>query len=318
MDGAIPVVRGSRPEVQREARSVGGRRLLGRGGTDGRRDIDRAGRVVKTWVGPEVAWPRGGGLGGAINRPFVWLAFCLFFVIGLADFRRPLSIRNSMSSPSCPSRSISYFNEGGYSRVPSPPRFRSRISSAVPPGWAARIEVAGGDLAARLAPGRSDGAADGIPGRPQPPAGRRARCGVRRRDRSPADSGWHRALRQVPERETGRPCGQPTADGEIADWVPANGRCETALPLGDYGPVNYHAYLPGLAVLGWSGKWTAFLRCGSRPCSSTCWPFLVSPLSAFASAERGWRRSWRSLGRQTRSRSTCRAPTRTTRSCPRF
>ena len=66
---------------------------------------------------------------------------------------------------------------------------------------------------------------------------------------------------RFPERETGRPCGQPTADGEIADWVQANGRCETALPLGDtYGPVNYQAYLPGLAVLGWS-KWTAF--CGA-------------------------------------------------------
>ena len=61
---------------------------------------------------------------------------------------------------------------------------------------------------------------------------------------------------RFPERETGRPCGPPNADGEIADWIQANGRCETALPLGDtYGPVNYHAYLPGLAVLGWSGKW---------------------------------------------------------------
>ena len=73
-------------------------------------------------------------------------------------------------------------------------------------------------------------------------------------DRSPADSGWHRSLRQVPRAETGRPCGQPTADGEIADWVQANGRARRRL-LGDtYGPVNYHAYLPGLAVLGWSGK----------------------------------------------------------------
>jgi hypothetical protein len=59
-----------------------------------------------------------------------------------------------------------------------------------------------------------------------------------------------------PVRDTGRPCGPATEDGDIGDWIQANGRCESANPLGDtYGPVNYHAYLPGLGVFGWSGKW---------------------------------------------------------------
>ena len=59
-----------------------------------------------------------------------------------------------------------------------------------------------------------------------------------------------------PVRDTGRPCGPATEDGEVFDWIQANGRCESANPFGDtYGPVNYHAYLPGLALFGWSGKW---------------------------------------------------------------
>ena len=98
----------------------------GRAGQTAAGDIDRAGRVVKPWVGPEVAWPlaRGGGLGGAINRPFVWLAFCLFFVIGLADFRRPLSIRNlDVLAVLSFSVHLWYFNEG---RV-----FASAIAAAV-------------------------------------------------------------------------------------------------------------------------------------------------------------------------------------------
>jgi hypothetical protein len=38
--------------------------------------------------------------------------------------------------------------------------------------------------------------------------------------------------------------------------VQANGRCETANSAGDtYGPVTYHAYLPGLWLFGWDGEW---------------------------------------------------------------
>ena len=50
-----------------------------------------------------------------------------------------------MSSPSCRSRSISGTStRGGCWRVRSPRRFHSPISSAVPPGWDARIERACG------------------------------------------------------------------------------------------------------------------------------------------------------------------------------
>ena len=35
-----------------------------------------------------------------------------------------------------------------------------------------------------------------------------------------------------------------------------NGRCESANDRGDtYGPAAYEAYLPAVAIFGWSGKW---------------------------------------------------------------
>ena len=232
----------------------------GKAGQTAAGDVDRAGRVVKAWVGPEVAWPlaRGGGLGGAINRPLVWLAFCLFFVIGLADFRRPLSARNlDLLAVLSFSIHLWYFNEG---RV-----FASAIAAAVSlayligraawmgctnraspaatllPVWllvGATVLLMGFRVGLNL---QQDGVLD---------VGYAGVIGAQRIADGTAPYG------RFPERETGRPCGPPNADGEVADWIQANGRCETALPLGDtYGPVNYHAYLPGLAVLGWSGKW---------------------------------------------------------------
>jgi hypothetical protein len=57
--------------------------------------------------------------------------------------------------------------------------------------------------------------------------------------------------------EDNRPkCGPADAAGEVRLRVQANGRCESANPLGDtYGPVSYLAYIPGYAIFGWSHKW---------------------------------------------------------------
>jgi hypothetical protein len=52
------------------------------------------------------------------------------------------------------------------------------------------------------------------------------------------------------------PCRPAGADGIVHDRLQTNGRCERALPTGDtYGPVTYEAYIPGLELFGWSGKW---------------------------------------------------------------
>src|SRR6478672_1286370 len=60
---------------------------------------DTTGAVTEAWTGPQVAWKMARGYDGAfggreINSAGVWLAFCLMFLIGLADLRRPLSMRN--------------------------------------------------------------------------------------------------------------------------------------------------------------------------------------------------------------------------------
>src|SRR6185312_6581656 len=60
---------------------------------------DASGGVTEAWTGPQVAWgmARGGpgAFGGrTINRLSVWIVFAVVFFVGLADLRRPLSIRN--------------------------------------------------------------------------------------------------------------------------------------------------------------------------------------------------------------------------------
>ena len=59
-----------------------------------------------------------------------------------------------------------------------------------------------------------------------------------------------------PQEGSLQPCGPADSEGEIRDRIQANGRCETANPLGDtYGPVSYMAYVPGYLIFGWSHKW---------------------------------------------------------------
>jgi hypothetical protein len=232
----------------------------GRAGEIANGKVDRSGRVVEAWVGPEVAWPlaRGNGLGGLINRPLVWGSFCLFFLVGLANLKRPLSLRNlDLLVFLSFSFYLGYFNEG---RV-----FASVAAASVPLayllgrcawiGWTNRASPA-----ASTAPVWLLVAATVLL------VGFRA--GLNTEHSSVLDVGYAGVIGadrladgvtpygNFPVKETGRPCGPATEDGDIGDWVQANGRCESANPVGDtYGPVNYHAYLPGLWLFGWSGKW---------------------------------------------------------------
>ena len=222
--------------------------------------VDRSGRVVEAWVGPEVAWPlaRGNGLGGVINRPLVWGSFCLFFLVGLANLKRPLSLRNlDLLVFLSFSLYLWYLNEG---RV-----FASVAAASVPLayligrcawiGWTGRASPA-----ATTAPVWLLVAATVVL------VG--FRVGLNTEQSHVIDVGYAGVIGadrlangvtpygNFPVKDTSRPCGPATEDGDIGDWIQANGRCESANPLGDtYGPVNYHAYLPGLWLFGWSGKW---------------------------------------------------------------
>ena len=60
---------------------------------------DASGSVTEAWTGPQVAWKMARGYpaafgGRTINRPLVWLSLCAIFLLGLADWRRVLSLRN--------------------------------------------------------------------------------------------------------------------------------------------------------------------------------------------------------------------------------
>src|SRR6185295_6360123 len=60
---------------------------------------DTSGAVTEAWTGPQVAWKMARGYPGAfggkeINSTPVWLGFCVLFLLGLGDLRRPLSLRN--------------------------------------------------------------------------------------------------------------------------------------------------------------------------------------------------------------------------------
>jgi hypothetical protein len=60
----------------------------------------------------------------------------------------------------------------------------------------------------------------------------------------------------MPVRDDLKACGPADAEGDVANRVQTNGRCETANETGDtYGPVTYLAYVPAYLAFGWSGKW---------------------------------------------------------------
>jgi hypothetical protein len=222
---------------------------------------DRSGAIVTVWVGPEVAWPlaRGNGLGGVINRPLLWLSFCAFFLIGLADLRRPFSLRNlDLLGLLSFSAYLVFLNEGrvfaadlagaasliylmaracwiGVTNRPSrSPSFRA-------PVW---LLIAGLVFLAGLRIGLNTEASGVLD------VGYAGVIGADRLVHAESPYG------NFPHSDTGIPCGPENSEGQIAEWVQENGRCETANHLGDtYGPANYHAYIPGLWIFGWTGKW---------------------------------------------------------------
>jgi hypothetical protein len=58
----------------------------------------KTGEVTESWTGYQVAWEMARGYSGefahSLNSPFIWLPLCLFFLVGLFDWRRRLRIAN--------------------------------------------------------------------------------------------------------------------------------------------------------------------------------------------------------------------------------
>jgi len=199
-----------------------------------------------------------GAFGGkAINSYPVWLGLCALFLLGLADLRRPLSLRNlDLLVLLSLSVSLWYFNAGRiFTSVPlAYPVLAYLFARTAWIGWRGR--------AAR-------------PTRPVWPVWLLIgltvfvmgfRVGLDIADSNVIDVGYASVIGaqriasgQVPygnfPQEIGAPCAPPDRDGRQTFRIQPNGRCESANAHGDtYGPAAYEAYLPGYLVFGWKGK----------------------------------------------------------------
>jgi hypothetical protein len=230
---------------------------------------DASGAVTEAWTGPQVAWgmARGspGAFGGtAINNPWVWGAFCLVFLVGLGDWRRPFSLRNlDLLFLLSPTASLWFFNHGDvFTAVPlfypllvwvvlrgTWIGIRNRGTPGAPrwPVWVllgATIFLAGFRVGLNVE--RSNVIDVGYSGV----------IGAQRIVTGQAPWGNFPVEKTAPNGRKLRACGPADASGEIRNWIQTNGRCESANPEGDtYGPVAYESYIPGYLAVGWSGKW---------------------------------------------------------------
>ena len=224
---------------------------------------DATGSIVEAWTGPQVAWKMARGYKGAfggtkINSYSVWLGLCAIFLLGLADWRRPFSIRNAdLLVLLSLSVSLWFFNRGNiFAAMPLayPPLIwllvrciwvargdRGPRGEAVWPVWvlaSATVFLAGFRVGLNW---RSSNVID---------VGYSGVIGVDRIANGESPYG------HFPVEDPRPKCGPADSSGEVRDRIQANGKCETANPLGDtYGPVSYLAYVPGYLLFGWSHKW---------------------------------------------------------------
>jgi hypothetical protein len=225
---------------------------------------DATGRVTEAWTGPQVAWKMARGYEGAfggrtINRASVWLSICALFLLGLVDWRRPLSLR-TLDLVVLLSFSVSlwFFNKGDvFTSMPlAYPALAYLLARMVWIGVRAR----GPSRRAAFWPVWLLAAATvfltGF------------RIGLNLHGSNVIDVGYSGVIGaqrivngempygHMPKEGTLRACGRADSEGEIRDRIQTNGRCESSNERGDtYGPVSYEAYIPGYLLLGWSGRW---------------------------------------------------------------
>ncbi|MFN2470774.1 MAG: hypothetical protein ABR583_07245 [Gaiellaceae bacterium] len=225
---------------------------------------DDTGEVIEAWTGPQVAWTMARGYEGAfggkeLTRPTLWLALSALFFVGLANLRRPLSLRNlDLLVLLSFGISLAYFNAGDVFTSVSlayPPLvylavrmvwigFRRRPGPRVQPVWpvwmlaAATVFLVGFRIGLNVETSKViDVGYAGVIG------AQRIASGEAPYGHMPVEAGL-------------KPCGPKNSEGAIRERVQTNGRCESANENGDtYGPVSYLAYVPGYWLFGWEGRW---------------------------------------------------------------
>lgn len=233
--------------------------------------LDATGRVPVAWAGPQVNWPMSRGTAGSFGGKYlnsfpVFLGFAAAFLIGLADWRRPLSMRNLDLIALLGFGPSLYFFD------------RAHIFSSVSLAYPPLVYLLG-----RMA-------WVGIRGRPPRPSrpvwpvwvlgavvlfaiGFRIAFDVSKT--SPViDVGYSGVIGAERIAHGQSPyghfpsasrlaCAPPDFTGSYSAFVQPNGRCEAADTNGDtYGPVSYETYLPGYALYGWKGASDRSLNAG--------------------------------------------------------
>jgi hypothetical protein len=199
---------------------------------------DATGRVLETWTGFQVAWTMARGYPGAfgrhVNALYIWLPLCALFFLGLCDWRRLRSLVHlDLLVLLSFSVSLAFFNHANiYASVPL----------SYPPLLYLLVRML---LLLRRGAGRHGGGA----WRPRVPPEVLVvglvfligfRIGLNVVDSNVIDVGYagvigaHRLLH-----------GESLYGGYPAE----NEHGDT------YGPVNYEAYVPFVALFGWSGHW---------------------------------------------------------------
>jgi hypothetical protein len=225
---------------------------------------DIPGVVSEAWTGPQVAWKMARGSEGSFGgktllTPWVWVAFCAAFALGLAELRRPFSVRNlDVLALLGFSVSLLFFSRGDvFASVPLVypvllyllvrgvlVAWRGRGSELRPvwPTWvfaAAAVFLLGFRVGLNVETPR--GVID---------VGLAGVVGATRIVDGEAPYG------NMPQRGDLKPCGPEDDEGQVRERIQTNGRCEAAIERGDtYGPVSYLAYVPATLVFPWSGKW---------------------------------------------------------------
>ena len=225
---------------------------------------DTTGRIDEAWTGPQVAWKMARGAEGAFGgkillEPYVWLTLCAVFLLGLADFRKPLSLRNlDVLALLSFSASLAFFGRGMiFASVPLvyPPLVYllvrglragfGRRGDALRPRWPTWAFAAAAVFLLGFRVGLNVEAPRGVID-----VGLASVAGASRILDGEMPYG------HMPRRGNLEPCGPADADGQVRDRIQTNGRCESAVERGDtYGPATYLTYVPATLAFGWSGKW---------------------------------------------------------------
>ena len=225
---------------------------------------DTSGRVAEAWTGPQVAWKMARGREGAFGgktllKPYLWLALCAIFFLGLADLRRPLSVRNlDLLVLLGFSVSLVFFSRGEIFR--SVPLVYPLLAYLLGRGLWVGFGKRGSPLGSAWPTWALAAAAVFLLGfrvglNVETPRGviDVGLAGVVGADRI---VGGQAPYGNMPQRGDLEPCGPKDAEGQVRERIQTNGRCEAAIERGDtYGPVSYLAYVPAVLIWPWSGKW---------------------------------------------------------------